>query len=734
MAGRAEGIPFAVEELALALRDGGASAALRDGGASAALVPDGIREAVLLRTARLSGQERTLLEAATVAGQEFDIDPVLAVCGLPAWPDGFTGAGLLTEVRDGRAAFRHSLTHEAAYADIGWSRRRDLHRELARTLAAGGAMPALIARHQLAARDFEAAREALIAAADAHCAVHAYRDAARALRTVLEHWPADTDDGRLAVVGRLARCAEMCSEYAEAVTLLRELADGHERRGEAGPLAVAQRRLALVHELRGQWEAALTAREAAAVAFSAAGLRAEAAVDRLAVAAHLRVAGSYSAGLGTLVTARADAEDSGRTDLLLRAEGLRGNLLARLGQSREGVAVVRTALDQALTASLTDTAADLQQRLADSLEHAGDYRAATAVYAAAFQFCDTHGADTVGQLCRACATVVLFTRGEWDRAAVVCEDVLASAAAPHARGAAAGMLGLVHAMRGAARQARPHLLESHLIATRIELVPMELFSSWGLCVLESSAGSCAEAADRARRMLARLARTQERHFSVLILQWMAAFFAEQGMDADVRACAAALAGMAETTGQPEAIAALAHARGETLLADEPEAALRELRRAAEKFGELELPFAMAQAQRRAARAAARIGDKTAAVELLQAAHDTAGRLGARVLRTACAAALSELGGKPQPPVGGRGARGTRTVGGLTGRELEIMLLVARGNTSRKIGEVLFISPRTVEMHVQGSLLKLGCRTRAQAVRKLAELGTLPPEDGARARP
>lgn len=726
VASRAEGIPFAVEELALALRDGGASAAV---------VPDGIREAVLLRTARLSGQERMLLETAAVAGQEFDIDPVLAVCGLPAWPDGFTGAGLLTEVRDGRAAFRHSLTHEAAYADIGWSRRRDLHRELARTLAAGGAPPALIAMHQLAARDFEAAREALIEAADAHCAVHAYRDAARALRTVLEHWPADTEDGtRLAVVGRLARCAEMCSEYAEAVTLLRELADGHERRGEAAALAVAQRRLALVHELRGQWEAALTAREAAAVAFSAAGLRAEAAVDRLAVAAHLRAAGSYSAGLGTLATARADAEDSGRTDLLLRAEGLRGNLLARLGQSREGVAAVRAALDQALAASLTDTAADLQQRLADALEHAGDYRAATAVYAAAFQFCDAHGADAVGQLCRACATVVLFTRGEWDRTAAVCEDVLASAATPHARGAAVGMLGLVHAMRGAARQARPHLLESHLIATRIELVPMEMFSSWGLCVLESSAGSCAEAADRARRMLTRLARTQERHFSVLILQWMAAFFAEQGMDADVRACAAALAGMAETTGQPEAIAALAHARGETLVADEPEAALRELRRAAEKFGELELPYAAAQAQRRAARAAARIGDTTVAVELLHAAHDTAGRLGARVLRSECAAALGELGGKPRPPAAGRGARGTRTAGGLTGRELEIMLLVARGNTSRQIGEALFISPRTVEMHVQGSLLKLGCRTRAQAVRKLAELGTLPPEDSARTRP
>ena len=574
--------------------------------------------------------------------------------------------------------------------------------------------------HLLAARDFEPAREALIAAADAHCAVHAYRDAARALRTALEHWPAaGEEDARLDVLGRLARCAEMCSDYAEAVTLLCDLADAHERRGDQGALAGVHRRLAIAHELRGHWESALTAREAAAVAFSAAGLRAESAADRLAVATHLRAAGSYSAGLETLAAVRADAEASGRTDLLLRAEGLRGNLLSRLGRTREGIAVVRAALDQALAASLTDTAADLQQRLADSLEHSGDYQAATAAYAAAFQFCDAHGAGDVGQLCRACATVVLFTRGEWDRAAAVCEDVLASPATPHARGAAAGMLGLVHAMRGAARLARPHLLESHLIATRIELVPMEMFSSWGLCLLECSAGSCADAADRARRMLARLARTQERHFSVLILQWMAAFFAEQGMPGDVRACAAALAAMAEITGQPEAIAALAHARAETLLADEPRTALRELRRAAEKFAELELPYATAQAQRRAAAAAAQAGDRVAARELLDQAHEGAGRLGARVLQTACAAALAELGARP------------RAAGGLTARELEIMLLVAQGNTSRQIGETLFISPRTVEMHVQGSLLKLGCRTRAEALRRLAELGTLPPEEAAR---
>ena len=508
----------------------------------------------------------------------------------------------------------------------------------------------------------------------------------------------------------------MSSEYADAVMLLRELAEGHERRGDRRAQATACRRLALAHELRGQWGSALTAREAAAAAFSAAGIPAEAAIDRLAMAAHLRSAASFSAALATLDAASADAQACGRTDLLLRIEGLRGNVLSRQGQPRDGIAVLRRALDQALAESLPDTAAELQQRLADALEHSGDYRAATAAYAAAYQYCDAHGADAVGQLCRACASVVLFARGEWDRTAGVCEDVLASAAAPHARAAGAGLLGLVHAMRGAARLARPHLLESNLTATRIELTAMELLSSWGLCVLDDAAGAPGDAADRARQILARLARTQERHYSVPILQWTATFFTEQGLTADTSACAAALTRIAEATAQPEVIAALAHARGETLLADQPEAAAHELSRAAEMFGRLDLPLQTAQAQRRAAAAVTRLGERARARELLHAALATADQLGARRLRDSCTAALRQLGDTPRRRLPAR-----RVTAGLTGRELDVMQLVAQGNTSRQIGHTLFISPRTVEMHVHSSMQKLQCRTRAEAVRRLTEL-------------
>lgn len=734
VASRADGLPFAVEELAFALRDGG-RLAYRDGavtlaGAGAAPVPEGIREAVLLRASRLTDEERALLESAAVAGIEFDVDIVLAVAGTAAWPDGFTGSGLLTEARDGRAAFRHPLTQEAAYADIPWSRRRRLHRALASVLADHAAAPALIAVHHLAARDFGPARRALVAAAEDHYAVHAYRDAARALRAALEHWPSgEQDDARLAAIDRLARCAEMCSEYADAVVLLRELADGHELRGDSRALAHAHRRLALAHELRGRWESALTAREAAAVAFSAAGIPAEAAIDRLAVATHLRSAASYSAALATLSAAWADAQASGRADLLLRIQGLRGNVLSRLGQPGEGIAALRGALDQALAESLPDTAAELQQRLADAFEHSGDYRAATAAYAAAYQYCDAHGADATGQLCRACATVVLFARGEWDRTVGLCEDVLAAAAAPHPRAVGAGLLGLVHAIRGAARLARPHLLESNLTATRIELTAMELLSSWGLCILDDAAGAHGDAVGRARQLLDRLARTQERHYSVPILQWTATFFAEQGLAADTSACAAALSRIAEATAQPEAIAALAHARGETLLADEPEAAAHELSRAAEMFSHLDLPLQAAQAQRRAATAATRLGEHARARDLLYAAYASADQLGACRLRDSCMAALRQLGDKPR-----RRPYSPRVAAGLTGREMDVMQLVAQGNTSRQIGSALFISPRTVEMHVHSSMQKLRCRTRAEAVRRLTELQALPQPDMAGQEP
>jgi len=52
---------------------------------------------------------------------------------------------------------------------------------------------------------------------------------------------------------------------------------------------------------------------------------------------------------------------------------------------------------------------------------------------------------------------------------------------------------------------------------------------------------------------------------------------------------------------------------------------------------------------------------------------------------------------------------------LTGREIEVLQLVARGMTSKSIGEDLFISENTVKNHIRNILDKLGLHSRNEAV-------------------
>ncbi|MCL1595536.1 MAG: response regulator transcription factor [Actinomycetia bacterium] len=52
---------------------------------------------------------------------------------------------------------------------------------------------------------------------------------------------------------------------------------------------------------------------------------------------------------------------------------------------------------------------------------------------------------------------------------------------------------------------------------------------------------------------------------------------------------------------------------------------------------------------------------------------------------------------------------------LTGREIEVLSLVAEGKTSRQIGDLLYISENTVKNHIRNVLDKLGMHSRNEAV-------------------
>jgi len=61
---------------------------------------------------------------------------------------------------------------------------------------------------------------------------------------------------------------------------------------------------------------------------------------------------------------------------------------------------------------------------------------------------------------------------------------------------------------------------------------------------------------------------------------------------------------------------------------------------------------------------------------------------------------------------------------LTSREREVLQLVAEGHNSTEIGHRLFISPRTVEIHRQNMMRKLGLRNQAELIRYALAKGIL----------
>jgi len=63
--------------------------------------------------------------------------------------------------------------------------------------------------------------------------------------------------------------------------------------------------------------------------------------------------------------------------------------------------------------------------------------------------------------------------------------------------------------------------------------------------------------------------------------------------------------------------------------------------------------------------------------------------------------------------------------GLTARELEVLVLVARGRTNKAIGSELAISARTVQGHLAKIFDKLQAESRTEAVMRAVSLGWLP---------
>jgi ATP/maltotriose-dependent transcriptional regulator MalT len=168
-----------------------------------------------------------------------------------------------------------------------------------------------------------------------------------------------------------------------------------------------------------------------------------------------------------------------------------------------------------------------------------------------------------------------------------------------------------------------------------------------------------------------------------------------------RDAAEELTGIAAELDSPYLHAVAGRGLGAALLAEgETRAASRVLREARSRWSELDAPYESARVRLLIGLACRELGDEDTATMEIEAARLTFARLGAAT-DLARVDKLSRAGAAP-------------SAGGLSGREVEVLALVATGKTNREIATALAISEKTVARHVSNIFTKLDVPTRAAA--------------------
>jgi DNA-binding CsgD family transcriptional regulator len=244
------GNPFFVRELARALADGTWTR-----GAP----PATVRDLVVARLRALSTDCRNFLEAAAIVGRHFSLPVVAAALGtggadLLDFADEAIGYGLIDHAGDDIQSYRfvHALTRDAVESSLDSGRRIALHRAVAVAIEdtyAGDLTEHLadLARHWAHVAPFGAAATArawAVRAGDDAVRRLAYEEGVRLYRSA-QHMPAAevTHAERCELSLKLARAAYFSGDLAATVAAARAAAD--EARAAADPRLLAESALSL---------------------------------------------------------------------------------------------------------------------------------------------------------------------------------------------------------------------------------------------------------------------------------------------------------------------------------------------------------------------------------------------------------------------------------------------------------------------------------------------------------
>jgi DNA-binding CsgD family transcriptional regulator len=300
--------------------------------------------------------------------------------------------------------------------------------------------------------------------------------------------------------------------------------------------------------------------------------------------------------------------------------------------------------------------------------------------------------------CRVARAEMLVLRGDWDSALAEAGRAVERVhpwVANRVAAAAAYQRGEVARLRGDLAEAERAYEEAARAGGRTQP---------GLALLRLAQGAdhvAAQALDRA------LGETTDPLAHARLLPAKVEVALARGQVEEARASAAELGEVAAAFGS-QALQALADqaAGAVELAAGDAAAAAARLRRAVDAWHELVAPYEAARARALLGEAFRSLGDEEGAELELDAAR----------------AVFEELGARPDLERL-EASSGVRAAGhGLSPRELEVLALLARGDTNRAIAGRLGISERTVDRHVSNIFDKLGVASRAEAAAYAARHG------------